>query len=77
MKDSERKSIADRILSSVKEEAKKMYEISGYVSVWRVSRNLGLSHMIAKSNLIKLGYFEKSIGSFVLKADREKAKVRS
>ena len=80
MKDSKKKkspeplglsNIADLIMRAVKEEAGKTYNITGRVSAWRVSRNLGLTYEEVKSNLIKLGYIQKSTGTFVLKGDRE------
>lgn len=45
----------DLILNAVKEEAKKMYDLHGRVSPWRVGRNLGISVEIVERHLIKLG----------------------
>ena len=45
----------DLILNEVKEEAKKMYDLHGRVSPWRLGRNLGLSYEVVEGHLIKLG----------------------
>jgi hypothetical protein len=45
----------DLILNAVKEEAKKMYDLHGRASPWRVGRNLGISVEIVEGHLIKLG----------------------
>jgi len=44
----------DLILNAVKEEAKKMYDLHGRVSPWRLGRNLGLSYEVVEVHLIKL-----------------------
>ncbi len=60
----------------VKEEAEKMFAVSGQVNPWRVARNLHLSEEIVMLHLTKLGYTEKRTGSFILKGERDKATVK-
>lgn len=45
----------DLILNAVKEETKKMYDLHGRVSPWRLGRNLGLFDEVVEGHLIKLG----------------------
>lgn len=64
------------ILNAVGEEAIRMFGLNGRVAPWRIARNLGISDQIAVEHLLKLGYVQKSLGSFVLKDDSEKTTAK-
>jgi len=69
-----------RITDLVKEEAEKMYEESGCLSLWmltrRVARSIGISTEVIVWNLTGLGYVEIAQGAFVLKDDIESPKAK-
>ena len=65
-----------RIMDLVKEEAEKMYDESSCLNLWKLSRRVGFSTEIIEQHLTELGYVQISKGSFILKKDQGKAKVK-
>lgn len=68
--------IGSSIIDLVKEEAEKMYDESGCLNLWMLARRVSFSTEIIEQHLTELGYVQISKGSFILKKDQGKAKVK-
>ena len=66
----------DFVLKKVKEGATEMYDTHGYVSPWRLSRNIHVSAGVIEECLGKLGFVKEGAGNFVLKGDRGKTAAK-